>query len=479
MSNIKDKTVKGLFWSLIDSGLGQGLQFSIGIMLARILSPREFGLIGMLTFFLVISQTIVNSGFTSALIRKSKCTQEDYSTVFYFNVGGSIILYAVLFFFSKTIASFYDEPIIELLIKVMGLSIIINAFSIVQRTILTKNINFKLQTKISVIASIISGAIAIWMAKTGFGVWSLVGLALSRFFVRTVLLWILMHWTPTLIFSKKSFNDLFSYGSKLLLSALINTSFTNIYTLIIGKYFSVIHLGYYTRAKQFTDLPSMNMNSIIGRVTFPVLSILQDDKIEFKNKFQRIIKSTMFLSFVFMFCLAAIAEPLVITLIGEKWRNIIIYLQLLCFASSLYPLHSLNLSVLKIYGRSDLFLKLEIIKMFIIIPFVYFGIKFGLVYLIIGQLMTSIIAYFFNSYWSKSIIHYSSREQLRNILPSFILAAIIGITIFTVGTILNTTPLLTLFIQLLCGLILLLILGEMGKNKEYLYIKSIIVQYVR
>ena len=208
MPNIKDKTVKGLFWSFVDSFFGQGLQFVFGIILARILSPREFGLIGLLTFFLVIAQTIVDSGFTSALIRKTKCTQDDYSTVFYFNVLGSLFLYILLFFSSKSIASFYNEPQIEFLLKVMGLSIVINAFSIVQRTILTKNINFKLQTKISVLASIISGPLAIWMAMMGFGVWSLVGLALSRFFVTTVLLWILMNWIPALTFSKKSFNEL-------------------------------------------------------------------------------------------------------------------------------------------------------------------------------------------------------------------------------------------------------------------------------
>jgi O-antigen/teichoic acid export membrane protein len=479
LPNIKDKTVKGLFWSFVDSFFGQGLQFVFGIILARILSPREFGLIGLLTFFLVIAQTIVDSGFTSALIRKTKCTQDDYSTVFYFNVLGSLFLYILLFFSSKSIASFYNEPQIEFLLKVMGLSIVINAFSIVQRTILTKNINFKLQTKISVLASIISGPLAIWMAMMGFGVWSLVGLALSRFFVTTVLLWILMNWIPALTFSKKSFNELFSYGSKLLLSGLINTSFTNIYTLIIGKYFSVIHLGYYTRAKQFTDLPSMNMNSIIGRVTFPVLSTLQDDKIEFKKKFQRIVKVSMFISFTLMFGLAAVAEPLVITLIGEKWRPIIIYLQLLCFAGSLYPLHSLNLSILKIFGRSDLFLRLEIIKIFLIIPFVYVGIKFGLTYLIIGQLATSVIAYFFNSYWSKSIINYSSLEQLMNILPSFILATIIGAIIFIIGNILNTEPFLKLCIQLTVGVLLSLLVGEISKNSEYLFLKTTILQYVK
>jgi teichuronic acid exporter len=477
--NIKDKTVKGLFWSFVDSILGQGLQFTFGIILARMLSPREFGLIGLLTFFLVFAQAIVDSGFTSALIRKTKCTQDDYSTVFYFNVMGSLFLYLLLFFSSKSIASFYNEPQIEFLLKVMGLSIVINAFSIVQRAILNKNINFKLQTKISLLASIISGSLAIWMAMKGYGVWSLVGLALSRFFVTTVLLWVQMKWIPALTFSKKSFIELFSYASKLLLSSLINTSFTNIYTLIIGKYFSVIYLGYYTRAKQFADLPSMNMSSIIGRVTFPVLSTLQDDKIGFKKKFQRIVKSSMFISFTLMFGLAAVAEPLVITLIGEKWRPIIIYLQLLCFASSLYPLHSLNLSVLNIFGRSDLFLRIEIFKIFLIIPFVYIGIKFGLAYLIIGQLMTSIIAFIFNSYWSKSLIGYSSIEQIKNILPSLMIATIIGSMVFLLGNIINTSSLITLCVQITFGLAFFLTIGEVFKNKEYVYLKTTILQYVK
>ena len=478
LSNIKDKTVKGLFWSLVDSIFGQGLQFIFGIILARILSPREFGLIGMMAFFLVIAQTLIDSGFTSELIRKTKCTQEDYSTVFYFNVIGSVFLYVLLFFSSNAIASFYNEPQIELLLKVMGLSIIINAFAIVQRTILTKNINFKLQTKISVLASIMSGVIGIWLASTGYGVWSLVGLALSRFFVTTVLLWVFMHWTPSLIFSKKSFDALFSYGSKLLLSGLINTLFTNIYTLIIGKYFSVIHLGYYTRAKEFTVLPSVNLDSVIGRVTFPVLSTLQDDKIEFKKKFQRIVQSSMFISFMLMFGLAAIAEPLVITLIGEKWRPVIIYLQLLCISGSLYPLHSLNLSILKIFGRSDLFLLLEIIKIFLIIPVVYIGVKYGIIYLILGGTVSSIISYFINSYWSKKLINYSSMNQIISILPSFLLAIIIAGIVFILGHVVNSTPLLTLILQLFVGCIFFLIVAEIFKNKDYIFLKRTIFQYI-
>ena len=478
MPNIKDKTVKGLFWSFVDSIFGQGLQFIIGIILARILTPREFGVIGMMAIFIAISQAFIESGFIQALVRKQKCTQVDYSTVFYFNISGSIILYVSLIYFSKSIASFYNEPQIENLLKVLSLSLIINAFAIVQRTILTKNINFKLQTRISMLASISSGAVAIWMAMKGYGVWSLVGLTLVRSFVTSVFLWVFVQWKPSLIFSKKSFNELFSYGSKLLLSSLINTSFINIYYLIIGKYFSVIQLGYFTRAVQFTELSAKNLTGIINRVTFPVLSTLQDNKIALKKKYKRIITSSMLISFTLMFGLAAIAEPMVITLIGEKWRPIIVYLQLLCFASSLYPLHSLNLNILKIFGRSDLFLRLEIIKILLLIPFIYAGVKFGMLILIIGQMLLSLIVYFLNSYWSKSLINYSSMEQIKDILPSVFIAMGTAGSVFILGNYLTINPLLSLFAQIIFGLIIFLILGEMGKNKEYFYIKSIIRQYI-
>jgi len=479
MSGLKNKTIKGLFWSFLDSIAGQGFNFLIGIILARILSPREFGLIGMLTLFIILSETIVQSGFTTALIRKSDCTDDDYSTVFIFNVFISFLLYGILFIGANSIATFYNESQLEILLKVLGISVIINAFSLVQKSILTKNINFKLQTNISIIASFTSGVISIWMAVNGYGVWSLVSWALTRFLFTTIFLWFFVKWKPSLVFSKSSFTELFSFGSKLLISGLLNTTSTNIYHLIIGKYFSVIHLGYYTRAKQFTDLPSNNLNSIIGRVTFPVLSTIQHDKVVFKDKYKKIVTSSMFISFILMFGLAAVAEPLVITLIGEKWRPIIIYLQLLCFAGSLYPLHSLNLSILKIYGRSDLFLRLEIIKIFLIIPFVYFGIKYGLTYLIVGQLMTSIIAFFLNSYWSKKIINYSSWSQLMSIAPSFLLAIIISSIIFVTGNSLNISPLLTLFIQITGGMILIVLMCEISNIEDYQYIKASIVGYLR
>ena len=275
--SLKQKTISGLIWSFIDSIAGQGISFIVGIILARLLSPKEFGLIGMLTIFIAISQSFIDSGFRQALIRKQDCTQTDYSTVFYFNIAVGVAFYILLFAFANSISNFFHEPVLKELIKVLGLALIINSFTMIQSTLLTKRIDFKLQAKISIIASLISGIISIYMAYTGLGVWSLVALTLIKYATNSILLWYWNKWKPALLFSKKSFKELFSFGSNLLVSGLIDTIYRNIYYVIIGKYFTAVELGYYTRAEQFQSLPSANLQGIIGRVSYPVLSTLQHD----------------------------------------------------------------------------------------------------------------------------------------------------------------------------------------------------------
>ncbi|WP_199898572.1 lipopolysaccharide biosynthesis protein [Prolixibacter bellariivorans] len=375
---LKHKTVNGLFWSFIDTFANQGVQFVVGIVLARILSPKEFGLIGMLTIFIAISQSLIDSGFTQALIRKKNCTDADYSTVFYFNLAVSFLTYAILLTFSGAIGSFFKEPLLKPLIQVLGIGLILNSFGIIQRAILTKTINFKLQTKISLIASSGSGIIAVTMALNGFGVWSLIALTLSRFGLTSIFLWIWAKWKPRAVFSKKSFNELFGFGSKLLLSGIIDTAYRNIYYLIIGKYFSAVELGYYTRADQFNSLPSQNITGVIQRVTYPVLANIQDDIPRLRANYRKLIRSTMLITFVLMLGMAATAKPMILTLIGEKWSPAIIYLQMLCFVGMFYPLHALNLNMLQVQGRSDLFLKLEIIKKILAIPTIIIGVYWGL-----------------------------------------------------------------------------------------------------
>jgi len=268
-----------------------------------------------------------------------------------------VVLFAILFFAAPLIAGFFNEPQLTKLVKVLASVLVIDAFTIIQRTKLTKRIDFKLQTKISVIADIVSGVAGIAMAYTGFGVWSLVARQIIQRALNALLLWVWNRWIPLLVFSKESFKELFSFGSRLLVSGLIDTAYRNIYLLVIGKFFSAAELGYFTRSEQFQKLPSQNINAVIQRVTYPVLSSMQDDKSRLKNNYQKLIRSTMLITFVLMLGMAAVAEPMIITLIGEKWRPSIIYLQMLSFVGMMYPLHALNLNMLKVSGRSDIILK--------------------------------------------------------------------------------------------------------------------------
>ena len=471
---LKQKTVSGVIWSIFDSFASNGIQFIVGIILARILSPREFGLIGMLTIFIALSQSFIDSGFTNALIRKKDCTQTDYSTVFYFNFVIGIIFYFILFFFAGSISAFFNEPQLELLLQVLGLGLILNALGMIQRTILTKNINFKLQTRISVVASTLSGVIAISVAYNGFGVWSLVVLTLSRFGFTSIFLWMWAKWKPSLIFSIESFKDLFSFGSKLLISGLIDTAYRNVYYLIIGKYFSAVELGYYTRADQFQALPSKQLTGIFGRVSYPILSTIQDDVTKLRTAYTQIIKTTMFITFVLMLGMSAIAKPMIITLIGEQWLPSVIYLQMLCFVGMFYPLHALNLNMLQIQGRSDLFLRLEIIKKALSIPIIIIGIIYGIKIMILGMMLHTIIAYFINSFWSGKFIGYSSFEQVKDIFPSFLLAFTMAVIVFIIGNIIDLSNIGILVTQIITGAIITIILAEIFKLNSYLDLKEII-----
>ena len=471
---LKQKTISGTIWSFIDSFSNQGIQFIAGIVLARILSPTEFGLIGMLTIFIALSQSFIDSGFTNALIRKQDCTQTDYSTVFYFNFLAGIIFYLLLFFFASSISVFFNEPQLKLLLQVLGLGLILNALGIIQRTILTKNINFKLQTRVSIVSSTLSALIAISMALNGYGVWSLVALTLSRFGFNSLFLWIWTKWRPSFIFSKESFKELFSFGNKLLISGLIDTAYRNIYYLIIGKYFLAAELGYYTRADQFQALPSQQLTGIFGRVSYPILSTIQDDVKKLKTAYKQIMKSTMLITFILMLGMAAIAKPMILTLVGEKWLPSVIYLQMLCFVGMFYPLHALNLNMLKVQGRSDLFLRLEIIKTVLAVPAIIIGILYGIKIMILGMLINTIIAYYLNSYWSGKFIGYSSFEQIKDIFPSFLLAFTMSVIIYIIGNVIDLPNIWILVIQIVTGAVLTIILAEIFKLNSYLNLKEII-----
>lgn len=475
--SLKQKTLQGTIWSFADNIVNQGITFLVGIILARILTPEEYGLIGIIMIFIAVFNSIVDSGFSNALIRKIDATDVDYNTVFLFNLLLSVVLFAVMFFLAPAIASFFEQPQLEPLSKAMASIVIINAFAIIQRTIFVKKLDFKTQTKVSFISSVVSGIVGIWMALVGLGVWALVGQQISRQMLNSILLWINAKWYPKLQFSIISFKELFSFGWKLLVSGLIDTVWKEIYQVVIGKFYNTSTLGQYTRANQFASIFSTNLNSVIQRVSYPVLSSIQDDKTRLKYAYKRVIKVTMLVTFVMMLGLAAVAKPMVLLLIGEQWLPCVPFLQILCFNMMMYPLHSLNLNILQVQGRSDLFLKLEIIKKIIAVGPLLLGVFIDIYWMLLGSVFTGFAAYYLNAYYSGIFLNYSIKEQIEDILPSFGVAFVMAIVVYVLSFI-TISPMFLLLLQVAVGAILTVLICEMCKLQEYYELKSIVMTYV-
>ena len=472
--SLKNKTVKGASWSFIDSIAGQGITFLVGLVLANLLTPEEYGLIGIITIFIAVFNSIVDSGFSNALIRKNDAKDIDYNTVFFSNLVISIILFVVLFLCAPFISKFFNQPQLIPLLRVMGSIVIINAFAIIQRTIFVKRVDFKTQTKVSLISSITSGIVGIGMAISGCGVWSLVGQQISRQFLNSLFLWIYSNWYPKLQFSFNSFKDLFNFGWKLLVSGLIDTVWREIYQVVIGKCYAPATLGQYTRAQQFASICSSNLTTVVQRVSFPVLSSVQDDKERLKSGYKRIIKVTMLLTFSLMLGLAAVAKPMILVLIGEEWLPCVPFLQIICLQMMLYPLHSLNLNMLQVQGRSDLFLKLEIIKKIIAIGPLLLGIFVDIYWMLGGSVVIGFISYYLNAYYSGPFLNYSIKEQVKDILPGFGIAVAMAVPVFAMSFI-PMNPYLLLFLQIMVGAVLTIGLCETIKLSEYFELKGVAI----
>jgi teichuronic acid exporter len=476
--SLKNKAVRGVMWSFLDNFGTLGIGFVIGIVLARLLSPSEYGLLGMVAVFTAIAQTVADSGFGSALIRKPDLKDEDLYTTFWFNLGVSILMYAVLFFCAPAIAAFYKEPILIDIVRVTSLTLLLNAFLIIPNIHFTRNINFKITTKISYIVSLSSGVIGIGMAFCGFGVWSLVFQGLIAAFLKTFLYWFYCRWKPVFMFSKESFNELFGFGSKLLASSLLNTIYNNIYQIVIGKCYSAADLGQYTRASSYNGIFSSTLTGVVQRVSYPTLSSLQNDKVLLKEGYREIIKCTMLVSFGGSLTLAAMAKPLIVLMIGAKWLPCVEYMQIICFAAMLYPLHAINLNILQVLGRSDLFLWLEILKKIIGVVPIIIGIFLGIKIMLWGSVATSFIAFFLNSYYSANLINYSSWNQIKDILSAFIVSLLVSFTIWLI-TFIPIHLIFQLIFQLVIGLVLYYVIYEKLKLAEYVELKSIIVNTLK
>ena len=471
---LKNKTVRGIVWSTIENVSRMGVTFIVSTFLARLLSPEEYGLIGILYIFISISNTIVDGGFTYALIRKQDAVDIDYTTVFYVNMVLSVFLTVLLFFSAYPIADFFMQPDLVPLTQVMSSVVLINAFSIVQRARITKAIDFKTQTKITFSSSIISGVFGILMALNGYGVWALVGQHLSNQMISAILYWLYSGWFPKLEFSFSSFKEMWNFGSKVLVTGIIDTAWKEVHQVVIGKCYSPTTLGLYTRAKLFDNLCSLNLTGVVQKVTYPVLSSIQDNRIRLKYAYQRVIRVTMLASFVLMLGMAASAKSMIYVLIGEQWIECVPMLQIICTYGMLYPLHAINLNILQVIGRSDLILKLEIIKKIIAIGPLLLGIFIDIYLMLISSFLTSLISYYLNAYYSGPFLNYSIKDQIKDILPSFGVAMSMAIPVYLISFM--QVNLFILFpIQIIVGAIIVVTICEALKLPEYLEIKGILV----
>lgn len=464
--SLKDKTIKGTVWSAADAFLGQGVTFLVGIVLARLLSPDEYGLIGICLIFNSVLMGIVDSGFSNALIRKKDVSDDDYNTMFITNLGISIVLYGLLFVCSPLVSQFFGRQELTALVRATGLVLFFNALSITQVTILTKRIDFKTKTKASLISAILSGIVGIEMAYTGFGVWALVGQMLSKQLLYTLCLWVLNKWWPSLKFSVASFRYMWGFGWKLLVSGLLNNIWNQLYQVVVGKFYSPATLGRYTRSNEYASIFSSNLSTIIQRVSYPVLSEIQDDKQRMVEGYRKVIKMTMFVTAICMISLGAVAEPLIYCLIGPQWHEAATFLPLICLSMSLYPLHAINLNMLQVLGRSDIFLYLEILKKIIGIIPICIGIFVDIYWMLIASIFTGILSLYLNSWYTGKALGYTFWKQLRDIAPSFGISFGIALSVYFLKF-LPISNWLILPIQIVVGVVVCIIACRKSQLEEY------------
>ena len=430
MTNEKNKKKDSNFaWSFAIQGGTQAINFVVTVILARLLLPEQFGLVGMIAIFIAISRTLLDGGFVSSLIRTKNADNVDYSTVFFVNLFSALVIYTLLFWGAPFIAKFYNEAILVNLIRVLGLTVIISAFGLVQSTKLNKELNFKTQFKLQLPSLLISAIISIWMAYNNYGVWSIIAKDLGYTFFATLQLWWYGKWTPSLIFDKKKFKYHFDFGYKLSLSQMIDTIFNNLYYIIIGKYFSAAQLGYFTRARSLEQLPTGFFYNAFNRVFYPLLARVDDD-IQLKKTYSQLMRVVVFIVTPILVYLGIVAEPFFRWLLTEKWLPAVPYFQLLLISGIFFPIHQYNLNICKLKGRSDMVLKLSMLQNTLLLLGAFSAIWFGIYGLLYSLIIINILITVVNAYYSGKLINYSLRNQIEDISPIFLFNMLIGLAIF-------------------------------------------------
>lgn len=479
-SENKDKKriiISGLFWRYGERSLAQGVQFVVSIILARLLSPREYGYIGLIIAFISIGNVFVQSGFGNALIQKSDVTDEDFSSVFFISIFLGMLMFLSMQFLAPLIANFYDEPILTSPIRVLSLMFIFAGINTVQQAYVSKKMMFRKFFFSTIIGTFFSAIIGIILAYKGFGIWALVWQQLTNQSIGTIVLWIIVKWRPTLVFSIKRVKTLFSFGGNLLISSLLDSVYNNLYTFILGKSYKADIVGYYNRGKNIPNLVITNINSSIQSVLFPALSNEQANPERVKQLVRRSIVTSTFLIFPCMAGLAATAKGLTIILLTEKWLPSIPFLQFCCFTYAFWPIHTANLQAISAIGRSDIYLRLEVIKKVIGVLIIVFTLPLGIYPMMIGNCVNTIIASFLNAFPNRKLLNYSYAEQIRDILPSFFLSLFMMLIVLTFN-LLNWSPWITFIIQVVVGTVIYIFGAKILNFEPLNYILSTAKAYI-
>lgn len=417
-------------WTFAQQFGSQLISFVVGIILARLLLPSDFGAIAMFGVTIAIAGAIIDGGMASSLIRTKEADQRDLSTVFWFNITISILLYGIIFITAPLVAKFYEVEILTPIIRVYSVVIVINSFVTVQSTTFIKELDFKTAFKIQLPSLLIGGVTGILMALNGFGIWSLVFYPIIQSTISAVQYWFYSKWRPSFVFDKEKFKYHFDYGYKLTVSGLLDTIFRNLYTVIIGKMFSTASLGYYNRADNLKQIPVNNLSAALNKVTFPLFVKISSDNEKLREVYKRLMKVVIFIISPVLCCMIVVAEPMIGFLLTDKWLPSAPYFRVLAIAGILFPIHSYNLNILKVKGRSDLFLRLEVIKKTLVILVLLFSFRYGIIGIIWGQVFCSVVAFFINTHYTGKILNYTSWHQTKDLLPTLVLSGFVGLGIY-------------------------------------------------
>lgn len=456
-------------WKILEKFGSKGIQFVIQIILARILVPDDYGIVAILTVFISLSNVFIQNGFSTSLIQKKEATQADFCTALFSSMGIAVFFYAILFITAPFIAHFYEMHDLAIYLRVQSLVLFAGAFNSVQYAYVSRNLNFRAYSIATLIASVISGVAGIIFAMNNFGVWSLIFQQLIANYLAVVTLYILVEWRVRLLFSMESLKTLFGYGWKILGSSLINSLYASMYNLIIGKIYTKELLGLYSRGQQFPLLITDNVNETVQSVTLPILSQMQDDSAGMKQRMRRALTLNAFVVFPAMLGLSAISYEFIYVVLGTKWMASVPYMMLLSLVYSMYPIHTMNIQCMKALGRSDLFLKLEIIKKILEVLMVIITLHIGLIPMVIGQIVLSIVGIPINVWPSKKLIGYDMKEQIKDLLPT-IIAGVIMYGIVRLVSFISLAAIAKLILEVIVGAGTYIILSYLFKNDAMMYL---------